>query len=114
MPQYAVLIYEHMTPGWPADIPEAIQRENELVDDRIREAGGTIVAGMALDVPATATAIRGGVLTDGPFVETKEALAGLFVLEAENLDHALALAALTPTADGGVEVRPLIGLQIGP
>ena len=46
-------------------------------------------------------------MTDGPFIESKEAIAGVFVLEARDLDHALALAKLTPIVDGGVEVRPL-------
>ena len=76
------------------------------------EAGGRIVAGMALRDGSTATAIRGDVLTDGPFIETKEALAGIFVLEARDLDHALALARMTPIVDGGVEVRPLLGFEI--
>jgi hypothetical protein len=67
---------------------------------------------MALEPSGTATAIRGDLVTDGPFVETKEALAGVFILEANDLDHALALAKLTPIVSGGVEVRPLIGFEI--
>ncbi len=47
--------------------------------------------------------------TDGPFAETKEVVAGLYVLEARDLDHALALAAMPPVVDGGVEVRPIAG-----
>jgi len=45
-------------------------------------ARGRIVAGMALEPSGTATAIRGDLVTDGPFIETKEALAGVFVIEA--------------------------------
>jgi hypothetical protein len=67
------------------------------------------VAGLALEASTTATAIRGDLITDGPFIETKEAMAGVFVIEARDLDHALECAALTPILDGGVEVRPLIG-----
>ena len=59
-----------------------------------------------------ATTIRGDVVTDGPFIETKEALAGLYVLAARDLDHAIALARMTPTVEGAVEVRPLLDLQI--
>ena len=51
-------------------------------------------------------------MTDGPFIETKEVLAGVFVIEARDLDHALALAKMTPIVDGGVEVRPLLGFEI--
>jgi hypothetical protein len=79
---------------------------------RIAEQGGRVVAGLALEPPETATAIRDGALTDGPFIETKEVLGGVYVLEARDLDHALALARLTPIVDGGVEVRPLVGVQV--
>ncbi len=45
-------------------------------------------------------------------METKEALGGVFLIEARDLDHALALAALTPIVNGGVEVRPLVDFQV--
>ena len=47
-------------------------------------------------------------VTDGPFVETKEALAGYYLLEVDDLDAALAVARDVPAPFGGVEVRPLI------
>jgi hypothetical protein len=108
MAQYAVLIFERKNTELPPEILEAHMR----LPGRIAEHGGRIVAGMALEGPETATAIHGDLVTDGPFIETKEALAGVFVIEARDLDHALALARLTPILDGGVEVRPLAGLQI--
>ena len=48
--------------------------------------------------------------TDGPFAETKEGLGGFFLLEADNLDDAIAMAARIPAArmGGAVEVRPLV------
>lgn len=47
--------------------------------------------------------------TDGPFAEAKEVLAGFFLLEAEDLDAAIALAAQIPAAwNGAIEVRPVI------
>ena len=112
MTSYVVLIYEQQTADWPADLPPEVMRANEQLDDRIVEQGGRVVAGIALESSATATAIRGGLVTDGPFIETKEALAGLYVLEARDLDHAIALAAMTPVAAGGVEVRPLLDFQV--
>jgi hypothetical protein len=112
MTRYAVLIYEHESPDWPNDMPPEVMEANMQLDDRIAEQGGRVVAGVALQASSTATAIRGGMVTDGPFIETKEALAGLYVLEARDLDHALALAAMTPTAAGGVEVRPLLGFEV--
>lgn len=112
MAQYAVLIFERETPGGTADIPPEVMEAHGRLPERVAEAGGRIVAGMALEQTGTATAIRGGMVTDGPFIETKEALAGVFVLEARDLDHALALAKLTPIVNGGVEVRPLIGFDV--
>jgi hypothetical protein len=109
MPQYAVLIYERV----PADeLPPEVMEAHGKLPERMAEAGGRIVAGLALQDPSTATAIRGGLLTDGPFMETKEALGGVFVIEARDLDHALALAKMTPVVDGGVEVRPLLGFEL--
>lgn len=112
MAQYAVLIFERETPGGAADMPPEVMRAHEQLPERIAEHGGRVVAGMALEQTATATAIRGDLVTDGPFIETKEALAGVFVIEARDLDHALALAKMTPVVEGGVEVRPLIGFEV--
>ena len=69
---------------------------------------------------ATATAVRvegarGGevVTTDGPYAETKEALTGYYLIEAADLDEAVAIAAEIPAAWGGaVEVRPVIDVQV--
>jgi hypothetical protein len=109
MAQYAVLIFERETADeMPAEVMEAHGR----LPERVADAGGRIVAGLALEQSGTATTIRDDLVTDGPFIESKEALAGVFVIEARDLDHALALARMTPIMDGGVEVRPLIGFQI--
>lgn len=102
MAQYAVFIYEGV-----AELPPEIIEGHVNLPDRIAAEGGRVVAGLGFQSPDTATTIRGDLVTDGPFIETKEALAGLFVLEARDLDHAMALAKLTPIVEGGVEVRPL-------
>ncbi len=111
MAQYAVLIYDRVP---PEDLPPEIMDGHLNLPDRIAERGGKVTAGLALQPNETATAIRGDLVTDGPFVETKEVLAGVYVLEARDLDHALALAKLTPIAEGGVEVRPLVGFEVVP
>jgi hypothetical protein len=73
-----------------------------------------IAGGAQLQPPSTATTIRvedGRTLTtDGPFAETKEALGGYYLLEADDLDTAIELAARIPAArmGGAVEVRPLV------
>jgi len=112
MTSYVVLIYEQQSANWPADIPPEVMQASEQFDDLVVEQGGRMVAGIALESAATATAIRGGMVTDGPFIETKEALAGVYILEARDLDHAISLAGMTPVANGGVEVRPLLDFQV--
>ena len=62
---------------------------------------------------ATSVRVRDGkrLVTDGPFAETREQLGGYFLIEAKNLDEALAVAAKIPMAcKGTVEVRPVIDL----
>jgi hypothetical protein len=109
MPQYAILIFEAVP---AAELPPEILEAHGAVDREMVARGGTLLAGMALDTDDTATAIRGDLLTDGPFIETKEGLAGVTVIEARDLDHAIELAKLVPIVKGGVEVRPLIGFEV--
>jgi hypothetical protein len=62
---------------------------------------------------ATSVRVRDGkrLVTDGPFAETREQLGGYFLIEAKNLDEALAVAAKIPMAcKGTVEVRPVIDI----
>lgn len=82
----------------------------DVFNDRLQADGYWVFAG-GLGAPSAATVIdnRGGeaVLTDGPFVESKEFLAGLWIIEAPNLDVALKLAAEGSRAcNRKVEVRP--------
>src|SRR5689334_8151798 len=103
MAQYAVLIFERETPGGVADIPPDVMEAHLHLPERMAEQGGRTVLGLGFEPTAMSTSIRGDLVTDGPFIETKEALAGVFVIEARDLDHALALARMTPIVDGGVE-----------
>ena len=59
---------------------------------QVGEKGGKLVGGNALQPTGTATTIRGDVVTDGPFAETKEALGGYYLIEAADLDEAIAIA----------------------
>ena len=89
---------------WRLSIP----RVQSVAFRRERLGLQAIVTGFALQPSTTATAIRGDVVTDGPFIEAKEVVAGFFILEAPDLDVALQIAKANPaTIDGGVEVRPL-------
>ena len=63
---------------------------------------------------ATSVRIREGkrLVTDGPFAETREQLGGYFLIDAENLDEAIAIAARIPMArKGTVEIRPVIEIK---
>ncbi len=109
MAQYLVLIYEDET-GWQAGGPAA---EAGLTAHREfgEKYASVLRGGAALQPQATATTIREGVVTDGPFAETKEALGGFYLIEADDLDAALAIAKDVPAPFGGVEVRPVMTFE---
>ncbi|NJC71715.1 hypothetical protein HC031_18600 [Planosporangium thailandense] len=110
MAQYLILIYESET-GWQDAPPEAWQQAMEAHNrfaQQVGELGGSLLGGNALQPTTTATTIRDDIVTDGPFVETKEALGGYYLIEAKDLDQALAIAKLCPAPYGGVEVRPVM------
>ncbi len=104
--QYLIsVIHEHAGIATP-DEDAAI----DVFNDRLRAEGHWVFAG-GLALPDTATVIdnRGGeaMLTDGPFLESKEYLGGFWIIEAPDLDVALKLAADGSTAcNRKVEVRP--------
>ena len=107
--QYLISVIDNRTNSGTAEEAVAIDAFNE----RLQADGHWVFAG-GLNAPGTATVIdnRGGenLVTDGPFVETKEWLAGFWVLEAPDLDVALKLAAEGSKAcNRKVEVRPFLG-----
>ena len=111
MAQYLVLIYEDES-GWASAGPEAYRQV--LADHNVfgQRNAAALRAGNALQPTGTATSIRrdpsgGFTVTDGPFAETKEALGGYYLIEAADLDEALAIARQVPARFGGVEVRPV-------
>jgi hypothetical protein len=115
MPQYMLLIYEDPTSSPAPDSPEAQQEfaEYGAFSESVQSAG-QFVSGAPLQFTDTATTVRvnGGadpVLSDGPFAETKEWLAGYYVLDCPDLDTATAAAARIPAArHGAIEVRPVM------
>ena len=117
MAKYAILIYEDHS--FYADAsPEtwaAVVDAHSTFVKQVFELGGSLAGGDALAATSTATSIRGGsTVTDGPFLETKEALGGIYVIEARDLDHAVEIAKLCPAAGGGVEVRPVVDPTTNP
>ena len=91
-----------------AELPD----EDCVEYDTMIRASGHCIASEALQSVQTATTVRvreGKIaVTDGPFAETKEQLAGFYLIEANDLDEAIALAAKIPPARvGSIEVRPI-------
>ena len=117
MAKYAILIYEdpafyaNLSPeAWPA----MVDAHSKFVE-QVFALGGSLAGGEALAPTTTATTVKGGgTVTDGPFVETKEALGGFYVVEARDLDHAVEIAKLCPAPFGGVEVRPVVDPTTNP
>jgi hypothetical protein len=110
MAQYLILIYEQEEQYAKASEADfnAIMAAHNRFAEQVVELGATLVGGNALQPTTTATTIRTDIVTDGPFVETKEALGGYYLIEAADLDQALAVGKLCPAPYGGVEVRPIM------
>jgi hypothetical protein len=110
--QYILLIYDNEKNQLPPDEVGKIIQEYGAFTQGIIKAGN-FKAADRLQPASTATTVRvrdGKTLTvDGPFAETKEQLGGFYLIEAENLDQAVAIAARIPSARfGSIEVRPIM------
>ena len=116
--KFMLLIHQGTTPT--PRTPEAWERLSEDERNAVFAAYGEInqtpgvTPGMQLDEPGNAVTVtvKDGetLVTDGPFVEVKEALGGYMVFEADSLDAATELAARIPAASmgGAIEVRPIV------
>ena len=111
MAEYLILIYgdEEALGKSDAESMNVMMKGHQVFGER---NAASLRGGNALQPTATATSVRqdsagGFVVTDGPFAETKEALGGYYLIEATDLDQALALAKQIPMPAGGVEVRPI-------
>ena len=107
MAQYAVLIYANDS----AHAPEATAADTESCDQHADElaAGSSMLVAYALTPRDMATSLRAGATTQGPFLDSKEVVAGFYVIEAPDLNTALTIAGTNPVIreGGGVEVRPI-------
>ncbi len=115
MAKYLILIYGDEQ-QWDARTAEQ-RKELEAAHAAFSAAAGSrILGGHELELASMATTLRtdgaGGVTTtDGPFLETKEAVGGYYLMEAADLDEVLALAARLPevhAGHSGVEIRPIV------
>ncbi|THG34355.1 hypothetical protein E6C70_08770 [Glaciibacter flavus] len=108
MPKYLILVFRDEQVE-QAGFGEAVSPDYLAFMDR---RAGALLGGAALEPTSSATSVRadgsgGFVITDGPFAESKEALGGYYLIEAADLDEALAIAKEVPAPRGGVEVRPV-------
>jgi|SRR5581483_10769603 len=112
MTQY--LLSVHMVEGEevpPAEVIEQMYKDVEAFNSEIQQSGHWVFAG-GLHPANTATVVRADangdiITTDGPFAESKEQIGGFWVIQAKDLDEALALAArATVACQAPVEVRP--------
>jgi hypothetical protein len=112
--KYLLLIYENE--GAWATMPEAEQGQvfgEYMTYTQDIARSGHLLHGEALQPTLTATSVRvkdgRTITTDGPFAETREQLGGFYLVEAKDLDEAIALAARIPGARSGtIEVRPVL------
>jgi hypothetical protein len=107
MAQYAIFLYAPKDEIDEDPEPELLAPYERYGDELNRS--GTQIAAFPLQPVSTATSIRPDVVTDGPFLETKEVVIGVYVIEARDLDAALEIAKRNPilTQGGGLEVRPV-------
>jgi hypothetical protein len=106
--KYALLLYESEA-AWQ-NVGETEMKE--LYDEYAAVANEPEAYGGAeLQAPVHAKTVRGDLVTDGPFTETKEAIAGFYLIDADSEARAVELASRIPTVSrmgGAIEIRPLV------
>lgn len=109
--KYMMLVYMNEQAMDDAERQQCYVESARLTQDL--HAKGQYVAAAPLHPVATATSVRvregNRLVTDGPFAETREQLGGYYIIEAKDLDEAIAVAARIPPAQKGtIEIRPVM------
>jgi hypothetical protein len=120
--RYMFLMYSHELAGGPPpeEIEPLIRNHGALVKEATEKRMLVAVEGLKPSSTATTVRIKDGkpITLDGPFAETKEQLAGFYILDCADLDEAIEWAARIPTnckgAPGCVEIRPVAELPKAP
>jgi hypothetical protein len=112
--KYILLIYSDENAWTQSDREKCYAESTQLTQEL--NANGQFLGASPLDSVATATSVRvrdgKKLVTDGPFAETREQLGGYFLIDAQDLDEAIAIAARIPSASKGtVEIRPIVELS---
>ncbi len=117
--KYLILIHQNRSAreqfaNLPAEVVAAGLQAYQDLNESLRESGEYVASeALAEDSTATVVSLRDGsvVTSDGPFAETKELLAGFYLVDVESLDRAVEIAAAIPEVSAGaagVEVRPVL------
>ena len=115
--KYMLLINQGSTPTPPSPEWDALSedvKQSVVADYKAVSSTPGVSPGLQLERPETATTVRvedgRTLVTDGPFVETKESIGGYLLFEADDLDAAIELAARIPAArlGGAIEIRPIV------
>lgn len=112
--KYMLLIYGDEKALTEADRQKCYAESMEVVHSLNAEGKFVGAAPLQDTMTATSVRVRNGkrMITDGPFAETYEQLGGFFLVEASDLDEALAIASRIPMAKlGTIEVRPVVELD---
>ena len=115
MAGYLILIYGDER-QWALETAEDQQLKGEAHGAFAAAAGAGLLGGHELSAAELATTLRRGpegrpMITDGPFLETKEAVGGYYLVDVPDLDEAIRLASMLPelaTGHCGVEIRPIV------
>ncbi len=115
--KYILLIYSDEN-AWTESEREKCYVESTQLTHELN-ANGQFLGASPLDSISTATSVRvrdgKKLVTDGPFAETREQLGGYFLVDAQDLDEAIAIAERIPSArKGTVEIRPIVELSVLP
>jgi hypothetical protein len=112
--KYLLLIYMHEKAMSEGEREKCYVESTKLAHDL--KANGQYLSANPLQPVSTATSVRlregKRLVTDGPFAETREQLGGYFLVDAKDLDGAIAIASRIPAAKfGTVEIRPIIEIH---
>jgi hypothetical protein len=119
--RYMLLIYTNENASQtPEQAQQAMEGHQRAMEEATRRGFFRGAEPLVVTSSATTVRVQHGItfVTDGPFAETKEQLAGYYLLECENLDEAIDIARRIPTSCGGgqgcIEIRPIRALVAPP
>ena len=119
--KFLIMVYSnpasrHLWEGMPEEDHLAFGRAHMELDRTIRASGEHVASeGLADQALARRVRVRDGqsLVTDGPFPEVKEYLAGFYLVDCEDIERAVAIAATVPDATfNDVEIRPVMDLSV--